>query len=471
MKVQRSGRQSPAFGPFGRTYLMLLVVGATGVAAIYALLALSQGVSMVRLPTEVAAETSARIELLKLSLASTAGIAAVAGLYVAYRKQRNEEFAAVREQDKVFTERFSSAAQLLESDKAAVRMAGLNAIARLADDSPRDRETCLKTICAYLRLPIEVPSFTDFPSDADSERPEPEWFTMRDRGRWPDPEEWEVRRSGAALLTARLDQSRSEIFWQDGDLDLRNSVLIDFDLSGCTIEGSLDASGAIFVAERGIVWAHFRSEGKVVFLGARFVSPVALVEAVFDGRAYFFAASFQESLFIRSCRFETHLSMGAASVKKKLEVSGGAFSGFITFSQVECGEGLEFRGCDLRLAKPVQGEDSDDEPPSSVEFLDLGRVSIEGGLSIVDCALPPVVNLRLSTISGGLNLQGASAVDLRGANIGGADLGKLEPRAILLDEVDAAADVASASAKSLSRSWPYTVPIRPGEGYQLDSGS
>ena len=52
-------------------------------------------------------------------------------------------------------ERFATAADQLDSGKPAVRLAGVYAMADLADDWAENRQTCVDVLCAYLRMPYE----------------------------------------------------------------------------------------------------------------------------------------------------------------------------------------------------------------------------------------------------------------------------------------------------------------------------
>ena len=62
----------------------------------------------------------------------------------------------VQERDRTFNERFATAAGQLGDDKpAAVRLAGVYAMAGLADDWPGNRQTCIDVLCAYLRMPYK----------------------------------------------------------------------------------------------------------------------------------------------------------------------------------------------------------------------------------------------------------------------------------------------------------------------------
>jgi hypothetical protein len=81
----------------------------------------------------------------------------------AQREQLDRRHAAQREQldrtlkeqrSRTLNERFATAAGQLGSDKPpAVRLAGVYAMAGLADDWKKNRQTCVDVLCAYLRLP------------------------------------------------------------------------------------------------------------------------------------------------------------------------------------------------------------------------------------------------------------------------------------------------------------------------------
>ena len=76
-------------------------------------------------------------------------------------KQLDKTLAAQREQldstlTRMLNERFATAAGQLGGDKpTAVRLAGVYAMAALADDWPKNRQTCVDVLCAYLRLPYD----------------------------------------------------------------------------------------------------------------------------------------------------------------------------------------------------------------------------------------------------------------------------------------------------------------------------
>src|SRR5436305_1026584 len=73
------------------------------------------------------------------------------------KEQRDALDATLNEQrTRTLNERFATAADHLGSDKpSAVRLAGVYAMAGLADDWDENRQTCVNVLCAYLRMPYE----------------------------------------------------------------------------------------------------------------------------------------------------------------------------------------------------------------------------------------------------------------------------------------------------------------------------
>ena len=132
---------------------------------------------------------------------------------------------------RTLNERFATAAGQLGGDKPpAVRLAGVYAMAGLADDWPENRQTCVDVLCAYLRLPYEP--------DPGDELSRPERADFR-AGR-------EVRHTVIRVITAHLKEAAA-VSWQG----------LNFDFTGVVFDGG-DFSGAKF------------SGGTAIFLGAKF---------------------------------------------------------------------------------------------------------------------------------------------------------------------------------------------------------
>ncbi|MEH0449680.1 pentapeptide repeat-containing protein [Streptomyces sp. B21-102] len=189
-------------------------------------------------------------DAIKTTLAILTLVGAVlAGVY-AYRKQRIAESDAHRADVNQFADRYTTAAEQLGHDKAAVRLAGVYALARLADDWEEQRQVCIDVLCAYLRMPYQPEA--DAPRYREGER--------------------EVRRTIIRLIGNHLRLAAEHPHsWQR----------FDFDFTGVTFDAG-DFHQAVF------------SGGSVAFAGAEFRdAEVSFREAVFsDGSVDFSDAVF-----------------------------------------------------------------------------------------------------------------------------------------------------------------------------------
>ncbi|MFE6157023.1 hypothetical protein [Streptomyces sp. NPDC057889] len=79
--------------------------------------------------------------------------AVLASLY-AYRKQLLEEGASHRADATQLAERYAQAAEQLGHEQAAVRLAGVCAMARLADDWPEQRQVCIQGCVVFAWCPV-----------------------------------------------------------------------------------------------------------------------------------------------------------------------------------------------------------------------------------------------------------------------------------------------------------------------------
>ncbi|MEU4181511.1 pentapeptide repeat-containing protein, partial [Streptomyces sp. NPDC026589] len=218
-------------------------------------------------------------DLVKLSFGVVAGAGALVALVVAYRRQRVDEAGAHREATRLHTERFSQAVDKLGSESPAVRLGGVHALAGLADDAPDDnlRQTCIAVLCAYLQLP-----FTPDPGDDPAHQEEHHrYLALR-----------KVRHTILRLIGDhyRLPQGTHRS-WQGCDLDL-TGVTIDGDMnfSGAEFfDGVVSFSGTVFSGGRVLFDGAVFSSGRVLFDGAVFSSGrVSFGRAVLSGRAVSF---------------------------------------------------------------------------------------------------------------------------------------------------------------------------------------
>jgi len=148
-----------------------------------------------------------------------------------------------------FNERFSTAADKLGHQRAATRLAGLYALAGLADDWAAHRQTCIDVLCSYLRIPYE---------------PDPTSRNYR-RG------EREVRRTIIRVIRDHLRPGFSAVSWTQDNFSFEGAIFDCGDLTGAQFTGGhVSFHGAYFVS--GVFnFNNVRFDGaRVWFTGARF---------------------------------------------------------------------------------------------------------------------------------------------------------------------------------------------------------
>jgi hypothetical protein len=170
-------------------------------------------------------------------------------------KQLDRTLAEQRSQ--TFNERFATAAEQLGDDKpAAVRLAGVYAMAGLADDWEANRQTCVDVLCAYLRMPYEPDPGEDSPASAQ--------LVFKSSR--------EVRHTVIRVVTAHL-QKDAAVSWEGLNFDFRGAV---FD--GGAFSGAHFSGGTVSFDD-----AQF-SGGEIEFYEAHFSgSTVNFVDAHFSG--------------------------------------------------------------------------------------------------------------------------------------------------------------------------------------------
>ena len=231
------------------------------------------------------------VSVLQLVFASVAGAGALVALVVAYRRQKVAEAGSAHDRVRVFNERFTAIATQLGDEQPAVRLAGVHAMAGLADDWKANRQTCVDVLCAYLRMPYE-------PDPGDEAGVKERLAFQASR---------EVRHTVIRIVTAHL-RNDAAVSWQG----------LNFDFTGIVFDGG-NFSEAIF------------SGGVVSFVGATFPGgQVNFRHATFSGGDVSFSdatfsggeVSFGDATFAGSqVRFSDAIFSG-----------GEVFFGFATFS-------------------------------------------------------------------------------------------------------------------------------------------
>ncbi|QKW32468.1 pentapeptide repeat-containing protein (plasmid) [Nocardiopsis flavescens] len=313
-----------------RLWWLILAAWAVVIAAVagmVVLIWLVLGTPGLDLPTDLSPRALDAIAT--RAFAVVAGLGGVALLVIAYRRQRTTEAGEEREMSKLFTDTFDSASDKLGSEHAAVRLAGVHALARLADEAPEGREDLVQMVidvlCAYLRMPY-TPAPGKLPKGAtdgqavEHHKHELEFASFR-----------QVRHTIIRIIGNHL---REDTRWRGKDYDFTGTAFDGGNLAGAHFTaGLVDFGGAEFTGEM------------VSFSGARFAGgSVSFSRAGFsEGKVDFFRAEFAGGTVDFGGAVFTGGTVdfsGSKFTEGKVDFSGARFAGgTVSFNDVEVSGG------------------------------------------------------------------------------------------------------------------------------------
>ncbi|WP_241773902.1 pentapeptide repeat-containing protein [Micromonospora haikouensis] len=292
-----------------------------------------------------------RVESIRTGLTIGGAVAAAFALLLAFRRQqlaeRSQQATEYDAGEKRVTDLYVKAADQLGSDKAPVRLAGLYALERLAQDNPLHRKSIAEVICAYLRMPYIPPPIQPAPTNqarANTDRISlaPADAREEDDETAVDPrEERQVRLAAQRILARHLHPTTqgggtNPSYWGPNlALDLTEATLINVDFAHChlhnarfnkaTFSGDTSFGGTTFSGSARFIGATFG--GDAWFRGATFSGSAMFLEATFHGAATFPKATFNGSSVFRRAKF-----CGAAGFHEAMFGSVAEF-GEATFSR------------------------------------------------------------------------------------------------------------------------------------------
>ena len=301
---------------------------------------------------------NSRLDAVRTGLAAGAGAGAAVGLMLAFRRQHHQEIATdLTDRDATerrITELYTKAVEQLGSDKAPVRLGGLYALERLAQDNPAHRQTIVDVICAYLRMPFSPTPPTSKPEPEATEDPEEpttetETRTVALGDTWQ--QERQVRLTAQGILAEHLRDARaieqrstdpaSPRFWPDIRLDLGGATLIDFYLAN-GVMADANFGGATFTGS--VVFGRATFTGYAWFVGATFSSNVMFGEATFSGDIMFSRATFSSHALFSRATFSSMALFGEATFNGNAMFDRVTFNGHAGFDRVTFGNSAIFDG-------------------------------------------------------------------------------------------------------------------------------
>ena len=271
------------------------------------------------------------LDVIKTTLTVLAFVGALlAGLY-AYRKQRLAEGDATRADAQQFADRYTKALDQLGSEQAAIRLGGVYAMARLADDWKAQRQTCIDVLCAYLRMPYQ-------PVGTPEHR----------------PGEDEVRKTLVRGIAVHLREGSTNISWSSKDLDFTGAYLENAPFDEAKFSGTVRFDGVTFSDAARFERATF--SGVTWFSGATFLSDARFGWATFASHAAFNHAQFSDEAKFYDATFRGHAAFDQATFREGANFGGATFTGAAGFARVTFQGRTSFRG--VRFMGPAGFDES-----------------------------------------------------------------------------------------------------------------
>ncbi|HVK21467.1 MAG TPA: pentapeptide repeat-containing protein [Actinokineospora sp.] len=353
----------------------VLAAAAVGVVLVTAAVVTVLWLTLATGPTDPA-RVAARLDVLRIGLSIGLGGGGLFALYLAWRRQRSTEIALRQKDrdhadvDRAFvlqqrvaeaterdatarriTELYTKAVEQLGSEKAPVRLGGLYALERLAQDNPSQRQTIVNVLCAYLRMPYQLPDEYDDEKDAVRE----------------SQQEREVRLAAQRLLATHLrpgNAHAAETFWPGIDLDLTGATLIDFTVADCAIRtatfdkatfaGTTWFDGVTVTGDARFERAGFAGDAR--FYGATFTGNARFVRTGFADDAQFVGTEFTGDVLFSGARFAKSAWFDDATFTETVWFNKATFAGHV---------GLVGTRFALGVPKELAPFDPDDREPSS----------------------------------------------------------------------------------------------------------
>ncbi|NUT92746.1 MAG: hypothetical protein HOY78_12065, partial [Saccharothrix sp.] len=318
----------------------------------------------------------ARLDAIKTAGTIVVGTGGAAALWLAARRQQAAEISlrqkdidqAHQEQDAAerrVTELYTKAVEQLGSEKAPVRLGGMYALERLAQNVLDQRQTIVNVLCSYLRMPFQSPVTPDLVSTVSKAANAlivPQQLNKQSAGEQAGLtvdrvenerriQEREVRLTAQRIITKHLRRgddadNPAKTFWEDIDLDLTGATLVALDLTNCRVrtarfggamfEGDAEFGRAMFEGDAEFGRATF--EGRAGFGGVVFEGDAGFGGVVFEGDAGFEGAVFEGDAGFGGVAFEGRAGFGWATFK------ADAGFGWATFKADAGFEGAVFEG-------------------------------------------------------------------------------------------------------------------------------
>jgi hypothetical protein len=302
-----------------------------------------------------------QIDAIKYGLGLFAAGGAVAALLLGIRRQQHSEHAQAHTEldasERRVTDLYTKAVEQLGHADAAVRLGGLYALERVAQNNLAQRQTVINVLCAYLRMPF-TPPVGHGREETHATTPEVPEQTILEaepvEGRNPN-QELQVRLTAQRIIIAhltvptgtvskqamKLAPNSSKKFWPDIDIDLVGATLIGWDMRSCWMQRA-EFTRAFFVGRTSFNEAVFGGKaefsnttfsGDAWFLETRFTGDTLFEKASFIGDAYFGNTTFASKVMFHMAAFTRDAMFSQVTFDSQVYFVRATFAGHASFRE------------------------------------------------------------------------------------------------------------------------------------------
>lgn len=292
-------------------------------------------------------ERVAPIEVVKVALTTIGGIGAVGYLVIKYRERASAEREEVASDRRDAEARLLTAVEQLGSDSPQVRIAGVYALADVADTYKEAyKQRVVDILCGYLRT--ERGQWVPATGHEDES-------AIVVRGRTCVSTDGPVESTVLDVLARHLRKARTKLdyhkevvqevnddqLWCDCSIDLHNAIFVEPVLfQGTFIVGDANFGRATFTGKAGFEEANFT--GNIIFENATFSRSADFFAASFLGDVDFSAAIFIDISDFRNARFIGSSTFDWASFHSYSRFTKALFHSEPSFLSVEFREEVVF---------------------------------------------------------------------------------------------------------------------------------
>lgn len=241
----------------------------------------------------------------KIALTVAGGIGGAVALVVSYRRQR-----LLERDEKGLHDRYGAAAAQLGDENPTIRLAGVYALANLADEWAPRRQQCVDVLCAYLRMPwdpepadkhpIANRAITEKTGDVETTYTFP-----------PSLGEKEVRETILRVIAAHLRRphrhwwqlpAQVQASWENITLDFTSAYLPGAHFDFCCVGANVSFANTTFCGESTFKEVSFHRGS--TFTNATFTHMAIFNDVTFGQTADFREATFEEGGSFGRTRFQ-----------------------------------------------------------------------------------------------------------------------------------------------------------------------